>query len=308
MPGWRRILAWLVVAPWAAWALVRVLGREGGFPGVQLMAFTPYVVPLALAGGVAAALLRRRAPVAVAVVTLLALGAVVVPRATGSPTAQRGPALRVLSVNLHYGRVVPAEVVALVESERVDVLAVQELSPWAAQGLADAGIGRELPHHVLRARANAAGTGLYARRPLRRVRAPGGTTDAYSAASLPVPGAAPVTVLAVHPAAPIGQSATARWRRDLRALPSPPAGATQLLVGDFNATLDHRELRGVLGRGYRDAADVVGSGLAPTWRGTRTPPVTIDHVLLSGAAGVRVHALPGGDHRGLFAELRLPRR
>ena len=35
----RGAIAWLVVLPWAAWALVRVLGIERGYPFVQLIAF-----------------------------------------------------------------------------------------------------------------------------------------------------------------------------------------------------------------------------------------------------------------------------
>ena len=54
------------------------------------------------------------------------------------------------------------------------------------------------------------------------------------------------------------------------------------LAGDFNATLDHAELRRVLDRGYRDAAEQAGVALRPTWpTGKRILPtlVTIDHVL-----------------------------
>ena len=38
----------------------------------------------------------------------------------------------------------------------------------------------------------------------------------------------------------------------------------RLLVGDFNATLDHAALRRLLDTGYRDAASVVGQGMTPT--------------------------------------------
>ncbi len=41
--------------------------------------------------------------------------------------------------------------------------------------------------------------------------------------------------------------------------------ATAGLVGDFNATLDQAALRDVVARGYRDAADVAGKGLEPTF-------------------------------------------
>ena len=104
------------------------------------------------------------------------------------------------------------------------------------------------------------------------------------------------------------------WRDDLRALPpATPRGDVRILAGDFNATLDHAELRRVLDRGYADAADTVGHGLRATWPSDRRfpPPVTIDHVLADERCGVRdleVIDVPGSDHRAVLAELVLPRR
>ena len=91
-------------------------------------------------------------------------------------------------------------------------------------------------------------------------------------------------------------------------------GPLRVLVGDFNATLDHVELRRLLATGYRDAASVVGKGLTPTWpyfgpRWAITPKVTIDHVLADRRIGVRsfeAFTIPGTDHRVILAELVIP--
>jgi len=113
--------------------------------------------------------------------------------------------------------------------------------------------------------------------------------------------------------APLGPRQTAEWAAGLRALPAAPdSGAYRVLVGDFNASLDHAELRKVVARGYVDAADATGHGLVPTWpAGRRLPPfITIDHLLADGRAQVTRFAVldvPGSDHRPIFAELRLPR-
>jgi endonuclease/exonuclease/phosphatase family metal-dependent hydrolase len=70
----------------------------------------------------------------------------------------------------------------------------------------------------------------------------------------------------------------------------------------------------VVDRGYRDAGEVAGEGLEPTWpnAGHSLPPViTIDHVLADERLGVvdyEVDDLPGSDHRPVWAELALPRR
>ena len=89
-----------------------------------------------------------------------------------------------------------------------------------------------------------------------------------------------------------------------------------MLLGDFNATLDHGPLRRLLRTGYRDAAAVRGRGLAPTWPFRRQPLllpvvpwVTLDHVLADrriGIGDVGTRVVPGSDHRAVFAELLLP--
>jgi endonuclease/exonuclease/phosphatase family metal-dependent hydrolase len=83
-----------------------------------------------------------------------------------------------------------------------------------------------------------------------------------------------------------------------------------VLAGDFNATLDHALFRSVLRLGYADAALQAGNALAPTWGPAgRLALITIDHVLVDRRCAVlasSVHAVPGSDHRAVFAEVRLP--
>ncbi|HYF28123.1 MAG TPA: endonuclease/exonuclease/phosphatase family protein, partial [Baekduia sp.] len=134
---------------------------------------------------------------------------------------------------------------------------------------------------------------------------------AQPAGRLIVPGAPlPVAVQAVHPRPPISGASEPDWRATLRDLAGPGPGVLRILAGDFNATLDHRELRAVLDRGYVDAADATGDGLRPTWPvGRRRPPITIDHLLVDARVAVRevqLHELRGSDHRVLVARLQLP--
>jgi endonuclease/exonuclease/phosphatase family metal-dependent hydrolase len=71
--------------------------------------------------------------------------------------------------------------------------------------------------------------------------------------------------------------------------------ALRILAGDFNATQDHRALRGVLGRGYAVRR--------------RALPITIGHVLVDRRIRletVHVAAVPGSDHRAVVVALRLP--
>lgn len=123
-----------------------------------------------------------------------------------------------------------------------------------------------------------------------------------------------VEVVAVHTVAPVGRVQPSEWRAELAALPPPlPGSATRLLVGDFNATLDHQPLRVLLDTGYRDATDLLGQGLRATWpTDTSIAPVAaIDHVLVEQNCLVRSFAtvpLPNGDHRAVVAEIMLPGR
>jgi endonuclease/exonuclease/phosphatase family metal-dependent hydrolase len=194
------------------------------------------------------------------------------------------------------------------------VLSVQELTPDGLARLDAAGAAEALPGRATEPAFAGAGSGLLARRALRpapRRAAPGARQPE---AVLAVRGAPPVRVKAVHPLPPISSENAREWRDALRALPgSDGRGDVRIIAGDFNATLDHRELRRVLDRGYTDAADAAGGGLTSTWAGrgraTRRLPITIDHVLVDRRVAVRdviVERVRGTDHRMLIARLVLP--
>jgi endonuclease/exonuclease/phosphatase (EEP) superfamily protein YafD len=310
----RMLVAWALAAACAGWAVLRLLALERGFPLVPLVAYTPFVAAGAVVVVVVAVVLRQRAAALVAAVVALALGAVVAPRALGGPSdpaGDPGPRLRVLTSNLRYGHASAESLVALVRSTRADVLSLQELTPEAVRALDAAGLGEVMPHYVLHAAAGGDGTGLYSRLPLDEAPSPEGTSFTMVAARAHPRGGPVVGLVAVHPSAPV-RHGIQFWRRDLRALPAAGGSPLLILAGDFNATLDHAELRRLIDTGYEDAAAQLGAGLTPTWpEGRRIPPpVTIDHVLADERCGFRavsVHTIPGTDHRAVYAELALPK-
>jgi endonuclease/exonuclease/phosphatase family metal-dependent hydrolase len=252
----------------------------------------------------------------VAALAAAALAVCVLPRAV--PDHDRGPSagvpLTVMTANLLFGTADPAAVVELVRDHDVAVLAVQELTPAAREALRAAGLDTLLPYLSAADEAGASGSGLYARFPITAAssrRNGGGFRQAY--ATVQPPGAGPLLVESAHPRAPSEVSLAKIWRDDLAAEPRPdPDGAPRILLGDFNATLDHAPLRALIAHGYRDAADADGSGLVGTWGpydGDPIPPVTIDHVLADdriGVRDVRVYALRDSDHRSLIASLTVP--
>jgi endonuclease/exonuclease/phosphatase family metal-dependent hydrolase len=315
----RRRSAAVVTAPWAVWALLRATGTERGYPLVPALAFTPYAAGTSVLPLVMALRAGSRGSAAVAATAGAVLAGAVLGRTGRRPAAtQQGTRrLRVATVSLRLGRADPRAVVALVTAARVDVLALQEVTPEAGMALRAAGIGDALPHsHVIAARSgspSAAGGALWSRWPLlERFAVPGRFEQ--PAARVAVPGAPDVEVTAVHSTPPSTSPRSVRqWTADLADLPAPEAGVLRVLVGDFNATLDHAALRRVVGTGYLDAAVSVGRALRATWTPLRSPQprLTLDHVLVDPrmrVASLDLVPVPGSDHRAVVTELVLPSR
>ena len=309
------VLIWLLILPGLLWALVRLGGVDRG-PLVQLLAFTPYVaawslVPAALALGT-----RRWSATALAIVVVGAFAVFVLPRVVpGGRGPSDGVRLRVMTSNMLLGGADADAIVQLVRDHDVDVLAVQEFTPDAKDALAKAGLDDLLPYASLVDEPGSPGSGLYTRFPLRQAgneRNQGGFQQAYGI--IEPPGAGALLVESAHPMAPWAPKANPDWRQDLAAEPpADPGGTPRILLGDFNATLDHAPFRQLIATGYRDAGAATGQGLAPTWPyegPPGVPKVTIDHVLVDRRIGVRdmsVHPIPRSDHRAIVAELIVPK-
>jgi hypothetical protein len=212
----RVVAAWLLAAPLAGFALVRLFGVEHGWPLVPLLAFTPYA---ALAGAVPVAtgfLLRQRWAAGVALVATVTLAGLVLPRALGGPEHHAGPPLHVLSANLRVGGADPERLLDLVRTGHVDLLALQEFTFAARDRLVAAGLGALLPYGASHPTDGVDGSALYSRYPLTDTGFrpfPGGFGQAY--ATLRVPGAPPVLVESVHPASPSAGDQLGYWRAGL---------------------------------------------------------------------------------------------
>ncbi|GIH27146.1 endonuclease [Acrocarpospora phusangensis] len=309
------VLVWVVVAAFGSWAGLRFSMWEVNFTWVQLVAFTPAVALISLVAPVLALLTRRWTALAVGVAVSGMLATMVLPRAIAdSNPVTSGSSLRVLASNLKVGDAPPEALTRLVRDLRADVLAVQELTPAAAEGLEAAGLSQVLPFHVGEARPGVGGSGIYSRFPLTMTELLDFGGFGQARATVETPGGK-VDIVSVHPCAPVEKSLHRCWEDGLAALPRPD-GTPKVLLGDFNATLDHVRMRDLLTAGYRDAADATGNGLTPTWPsiawtlyGLPIPPVTLDHILVNQATAVHAfstHTLPETDHRAVFATLSLP--
>lgn len=279
-----------------------------------LLSFTPQAAAAAPLAALALGMTRRRGPAVTASLAATALAMVMGSRAIrrGRPQpAADGPVLRMLTVNLLCGRADAEAVLALVQQTGADVLFLQELTDDAVTRLKKARLGDLMPHEIIELRGGPRGSGIYSRFPLSQGQPLAPVYAAQPTAVLELPGGEAVELACVHPHPPKPPlpRGVARWRRELAVLP-PPGELPRVLAGDFNATVDHALFREVLRLGYADAALQVGNGLVPTWGPAgRLPLITIDHVLVDRRCAVlasSVHAVPGSDHRAVYAEIRLP--
>ena len=274
-----RRLRWVLAGALVAWTLVRAFGLERGWPLVPLFAFTPYVALFALLvaarGRVAALVGGRRRDRAVRGAAARAAGA------AGDPRPRAGRRARGASAGARRQR----------RGQRRRRGADDRARCGAGTSTSSASSSCPL-RSCAPTRPRASTRCSPTRRSSRGPASPApGSTRGCRCARLPPraaptspsrppscapPRAAPVGLVAVHVVAPTDGAATAQWRRDMRALPSSGAGPPRVLAGDFNATFDHAELRRLLDRGYRDAAEQAGVALRPTWPAGGSLPPAVD--------------------------------
>jgi endonuclease/exonuclease/phosphatase (EEP) superfamily protein YafD len=304
----RRPLKWasvVLLAGLALPALARLTGWEPG-PVVWLVALMPWftfacLLPFALA------LLGRSWPLAAASGALATLGiAWLAPLYVAEGAPGEGDAvLRIASANLLLGQADADAVVTMVREREIHVLAVQELTPDAADRLREAGLDVLMPYSALEDELGAGGSGLWSRLPLSEPTTVEGLSFNAVRADIEVEGRA-VAVFSVHPFPP-GPRDHERWSADLAQLAVVLEAETgpAVVAGDFNATRDHRAFRQLEALGYVDAADQAGAGFVPTFPEglLPTPVVAIDHVIARdvpwAATEVVSVALTDTDHRAL---------
>jgi len=335
----RALVALLLTAVALPPLLARLAGGRRPVRGPQLAALAPVAAVAALAAVLVAAFTAWWLAVLLAIPAAVLLVWQLPPpgprrgpgAAGGGPGVAPEPArltVQVLSVNARGGAADPAALLQIVRRHEVDVLAVQELTPNLASQLTADRLAGVLPFAELDPRPGSSGSGLWSRWPLTPLPpVPGMAAAAPRARIEPRPGL-PVTLICVHPKAPIKGRAD-EWQRELERLGAAltTAAEPQIVAGDFNASRDHRAFRELLATGFLDCADAARRRPWPgfTWPTTldfdanrvhrpvqgwlRTrrmvPIMRLDHVLVTRAAATvreaRVIPVPGTDHHGVLA-------
>jgi endonuclease/exonuclease/phosphatase (EEP) superfamily protein YafD len=293
-------------------------------PATRVLVMVTAFVPLALLGyavaGAASWAVRRLGPadrlrragsVALVVSALgLALHAgLAVPSYAGQHASGRAD-LTVLTANLRLGRADPVAVRRLVADSRADVVVLEEVTPVEVNAILP--LRESYPYVAGGAAPGAFGTVVFSRWPLVQVRQLPVSKGGWQ---MRVQSSRPFWLVAVHTSQPLVDYP--KWRADHEAL-TKALGALDgpvVAAGDFNATLDHRPMRDLLGLGFADAARQANAGWQPTWPASRDADgsfpfglsvLTLDHVLLSkqlSAISTSTHLVARSDHRALVARL-----
>lgn len=307
----------LLLVPAAALTFARAVEPDRGF-WIQLEAFTPFGLVLYGAAAlllVARLLVRHRVRSwAAAVAAVAGLGLALhawwyAPQLTGAnpPPAPGAERVVVMSANISSGGADGIDLVRRATEEDVDLLAVQEITAADLADMERAGLAELLPYRVGEPGTFGDGTMVFARTELTGAEPLATTHDGW------VVEMGDLTVMAVHPWAPTEPEL---WRKEL-ALVEQAIGEHEpdLVVGDFNATLDHAPMRALGDAGYRDAGELANEGWQPTWPASGTVDVLgvglpalvqIDHVLVGpevAALGMHTVELPDSDHRAVVAEV-----
>ena len=307
----------------------------------QVVAFLPWLtIPAAVLLAVSAVTKRR----VLAVLFGLCVAAEVVWHAgyflpaTGLPAASQRAAvtertasddtLRVMTLNCMNGEADAAAIVRAVQSERVEVLALQEVSTGLLERLKQAGIAELLPYWLVGKagwRDNGGVNCLFSLAPLEDTSTSSlpdeAGASATPAATVELGSGIKVRFLSVHPSSP-KTGVRGLWNTSLSSLgQSLRADVDYVLMGDFNATWDHLRFRRLLQNGgLVDASEQAGEGFHMTYPSSpelslRYSPVPvpfplmeIDHILYPRAGSVAVASLKtlqiaGTDHMALLGTL-----
>jgi endonuclease/exonuclease/phosphatase (EEP) superfamily protein YafD len=281
------------------------------------VAFTPFAIPLyaaalALVVGVFVARRAVTRPSAVAAVAAAAglllhawwfapmfIGETPEPAAAGEPVV-------VMTANLLRGYGDGAQLVEQAREHDVDLLVVSEITVSSLAAMKAAGLDDLLPYAegLPGPDGEVPGTMLFSAERTRLV----DTLDTISGGLVVETGG--FTVVAAHPSSPVYPE---EWQDDQQVVvDAVEEHAPDLVVGDFNATLDHWPLRDIVDLGYRDSVELSNGGFQATWPVNGTfgalgflgPVAQIDHVLVGEdwtATDTATTELDGTDHKPVVA-------
>lgn len=221
------------------------------------------------------------------------------------------PYARVMTCNVYKGQANAEQIVEIVRDQRVEVLALQETTAQFIERLKDAGIEHWLPYSITASADGVFGNAIFAGEPLTNTQ----ESDIDSSASyMPAGtidiGGHEIRFVSVHTTSPT-LFARGMWKTSLDELQEfqTRSNMQYVLMGDFNATYDHKPFRDVLGSRFEDAVESAGHGPRFTWPANNRciPSLSgIDHILVEKGVvtgQITTPTIEGSDHKALIATL-----
>ena len=301
-------------------ALVRAWRPERSTVDVAVTAATPWLLAPSWAL-LAGALAARRRPLVFVAAALAAYHATCI-RPQSRPAGDRGelaegPVVRVAFANLLYSnrdvRGILSElaagehdIVGLAEVTEAHLIEIDALLPTATYPWRWSGPG------------GPQGLALMSRVPLDEVTKWMSQGHPQLEVTVRAPGSLPFRLLVIHTWGPVGRRKIGSWRAQLAEIADRAQSASSsgdlpvVMVGDFNATRQHRSFDRLVRTGWSDAGALCFGGWRGTWpanRWWRPPLFRIDHILTGPGISVRTSRAGrarGSDHRPVTAELTLP--
>jgi len=319
------VIRWTAVllVPGAIGLVTERLGRCGNHVTAALQLLLPWWTVLAVVVAVVGAIAGDPLLAAAGAALAVAIGVVVGPKLLRRGRHRLPPvASTTFSIglaNLYLDNPEPEAATRQLLAAAPAILVLTELTPDLLAAFDRAGGADRYPHRVHREPLDGEyEAGIFSVYAFvdARVHEDGELRVVDAAVELPD---ASVRVVAVHPDAPTNREGFRRWRRQLVALRALLRQATPATValGDLNAGTLHPPYEALLRTPFRDAHDVMGSSLAPSWgvapslpRWVPTFLARLDHLLVGPAVTVvelRDLDPVGSDHRPFVATLAVRR-
>ena len=282
---------------------------ERGLPFELLCHFPVQYLLLALAAAVVLIGFRRWGWLSLTLIAVVANGIIVLPWYLDNDRQLAGAVapITVLQSNLNSSNGDLGNLLSLVDAEKPDLLAVQELSTAGESRLQE--LSSDLPYAFTVPRDDNFGIGIYSKWPIvHRQLLPLGDMALPTIGARINLGGKQVNIIVAHPPPPLGGTLYRERNRYLQALATHVTGleGPVIVVGDLNSSMWSDHYRPLEQRaGLHNAR--AGFGVLPTWPASFPAlGIPLDHCLVSqhiAVLALRVGPDIGSDHLPLIARL-----
>jgi endonuclease/exonuclease/phosphatase (EEP) superfamily protein YafD len=315
-PTWTEV-GWGLGIALSGAAVVRAVRPERSTADIAITAATPWLLVPSGALLAGAVLTRRRYLTGLAT-ALVAYQAKCARPWTKAPASAGegagGPQLRVAFANVWRRNADVEGILAELAAAEHDVVALAEVTEHHLDAIGSVLPPATYPWRMVEPDGpeGSRGLALVSRFPMERVEKWWSQGHPQLDGTVLVPGALPFRLLVVHTWGPLGKSNIRSWRAQLADVSARAGHGPTVMMGDFNATLQHRSFARLVGTRWSDAGTVAFGGWRGTWpanRWWRPALLRIDHILVGPEISVRsgrAGRACGSDHRPVSAVLSLP--